>query len=204
MASWFWTQRQDIGPQPRLSHTMIYDSSKQKVVLFGGFGDNSGLFSDTWEWDGNEWTQVADTGPSRHLHSMAYDATRQRIVLFGGIDVAFPPPVLGDTWEMDDNQWKKVQNTGPGPIQSAAMVDSMKGIILFGGSSSNPIVLNGNTWQWDGKFWTQLQNMGPKARSFHSMAYDSQRGRMVLFGGAFPPNSRFGDTWELKTGSIPE
>ena len=30
--------------------------------------------NDTWEWDGTDWTQVADTGPSvRGLHSMVYD-----------------------------------------------------------------------------------------------------------------------------------
>jgi hypothetical protein len=31
-----------------------------KVVLFGGRAGNS----DTWEWDGNAWTQRNVTGPS--------------------------------------------------------------------------------------------------------------------------------------------
>ena len=33
------------------------------MILFGG-SDNTLYKNDTWEWDGNEWTQVADTGPS--------------------------------------------------------------------------------------------------------------------------------------------
>jgi hypothetical protein len=32
-------------------------------VLFGGIDDNGDLIGDTWEWDGANWTQVADAGP---------------------------------------------------------------------------------------------------------------------------------------------
>lgn len=38
---------------------MTYDTSRQKVVLFGGLAiDDSGM-NYTWGWDGSEWTQVA-------------------------------------------------------------------------------------------------------------------------------------------------
>ncbi|MDQ5868590.1 MAG: kelch repeat-containing protein [Thermoproteota archaeon] len=68
MESWLWTQKQDIGPSPRYYSSMAYDSSLKRVVLFGGY-DGQGN-RDTWEWNGNEWTQMADTGPSaRHGHS---------------------------------------------------------------------------------------------------------------------------------------
>ena len=32
----FLDSTQDIGPSPRYSHSMCYDSDKEKVLLFGG------------------------------------------------------------------------------------------------------------------------------------------------------------------------
>ncbi len=60
---------------------MVYDVASRRVVLFGG-----SALSDTWEWDGSNWTKRTPTkSPSaRSYHAMAYDVARQRVVLFGG------------------------------------------------------------------------------------------------------------------------
>ena len=54
---------------------------------------------------------------------------------------------------------------------------------------------------WDGNSWTQvsLQN-GPPACLYHSMAYDSARGEVIMFGGAvnaavLSAPAALGDTW---------
>ncbi len=45
--------------------------------------------------------------------------------------------------------------------------------------------------------WEQLTPAtAPGARYFHTMAYDSRRGVVVLFGGAFDTSTVLGDTWE--------
>ena len=45
--------------------------------------------------------------------------------------------------------------------------------------------------------WTQRSNFGPSPRAFHGTAYDSNRRRVVLFGGSRnQPGTFFGDTWE--------
>ena len=36
MSSFFWTQKQDIGPSNRTSHGLTYDGERMRVVLFGG------------------------------------------------------------------------------------------------------------------------------------------------------------------------
>jgi hypothetical protein len=36
MERFFWTQREDIGPWPRVGHSMSYDSDKAEVLLFVG------------------------------------------------------------------------------------------------------------------------------------------------------------------------
>ena len=36
MAKVLWTQKQDMGPRPRIGHAMTYDAPRRRVVLFGG------------------------------------------------------------------------------------------------------------------------------------------------------------------------
>jgi hypothetical protein len=69
-------------------------------------------------------------------------------------------------------------------------------ILMFGGTSSNDTGGSlGDTWSWDGASWTLVATGGPSARELGAMAFDSARGRIVLFGGAGPSGS-LGDTWE--------
>ena len=65
MAKLLWTQRQSIGPRPRCGHAMAYDIARKQVVLFGGEAGAAGQFRDTWTWDGDNWTQVSDIGPTK-------------------------------------------------------------------------------------------------------------------------------------------
>ena len=41
--------RENIGPVPRDSHALTFDSTRGAVVLFGGSGTNSAILGDTWE-----------------------------------------------------------------------------------------------------------------------------------------------------------
>jgi hypothetical protein len=88
-----WTQIADIGPSGRYYFGMTYDVSRQCVVLFGGFvwQGQWELVGETWEWDGTEWTQIADTGPpKRLLTTMVFDSSRECLVLFGGLSGSQP------------------------------------------------------------------------------------------------------------------
>jgi hypothetical protein len=78
-----WTQREDVGPASASSH-IAYDSDRGVAVLLCGL--NTGFPSQTWEWDGSEWTQVADFGSSfRSGAALTYDSGSRQTVLFGGI-----------------------------------------------------------------------------------------------------------------------
>jgi hypothetical protein len=90
---------------------MAYDIARKQVVLFGGEAGAAGRFRDTWTWDGDNWTQVSDIGPSaRAGHAMAYDQQRARIVLFGG---ETRDGRAADTWEWDGADWTQIANGGP-------------------------------------------------------------------------------------------
>ena len=63
--------------------------------------------------------------------------------------------------------------------------------VLFGG---NGLGMIGDTWLWDGSNWKMASQTGPSAREAHSMAYDSVRHQIVLFGG-FDGTTALNDTW---------
>ena len=74
--------------------------------------------------------------------------------------------------------------------------------VLFAGVSHKVQNIFNDTWVWDGKFWTERQDIGPQ-KGLHSMACDSQRKHVVLFGGA-DNIVALSDTWELKVEIHPE
>ena len=198
MAKLLWTQKQDIGPEARASHAMVFDAARKMVLLFGGIAAGNRTLSDTWSWDGQDWTELQDMGPSpRFAHAMAYDAARQRTVLFGGASGA---DTFGDTWEWDGDSWTQVQDIGPSARAEHAMAFDVarNRVVLFGGVSNG--ISQSDTWVWDGSDWSQVEDTGPSARRGHAMTYDSVRARTVLFGGVGDVGGQnaptLGDTWE--------
>jgi Galactose oxidase, central domain len=192
----------DIGV--RNAHAMAYDSTRDRVILFGG-ADASKVCGDTWEWDGKRWTQVSLAGPEpRTFAAMAYDSVRKKVVLFGGNRVLFGKnpdqnTFLDDTWEWNGSKWTQIMVTGPPPRAEAAIAfDSRRGrVVLFGGYNRTEDGRNrlGDTWEWDGSKWTQIKVPGPSPRNGAAQVYDSVREKIVLFGGSTQEDVS-GETWE--------
>src|SRR4029453_8537261 len=102
-----------------------------------------------WEWNGEEWTQLEDQGPSARVgHNMVYDAERKQIVLFGGTSSQGD---LGDTWAWDGTSWKLKADFGPSPRfwHGIAYDDVGRSTVLFGGAyhtQPGPRLVQGDTW----------------------------------------------------------
>ncbi|MBI3893655.1 MAG: hypothetical protein HY303_19215 [Candidatus Wallbacteria bacterium] len=64
---------------------MVFDSARQRIVVFGGTAGSRLGLGDTWQWTGTVWEEAATAGsPSRRSgHAMAYDSARGKVVLFG-------------------------------------------------------------------------------------------------------------------------
>jgi hypothetical protein len=164
-----WHRVKDAAVGPRDHHVMSYDRKRGRVVLFGGSGarppgsERRLSPSDTWEWDGEEWAQVAPTGPSsRGRSAMVYDEKRGEMVLFGGGG----DEVLGDTWLWNGERWRLASTTGPAPRYAHAMAyDSHRDVVvLFGGSTFKPaqyLQFVFDTWEWDGRRWTPEKSVAP-------------------------------------------
>ncbi|HTU60404.1 MAG TPA: kelch repeat-containing protein, partial [Polyangiales bacterium] len=209
-ASW-----QSVAHNPeffgRTAYAIAYDAARERTVVFSGAGEdfNSEPLADTWEWDGARWlqAQVEAAPPPRRDHAMAFDATRSHIVMFGGH--ATSPGVneeLADTWAWDGRNWTQFPTTQAPPARSehALAFDPERGrVVLFGGvfhagNRRGPLA---DTWEWDGSAWTQIISASsPLPRLAHSMVYDSERKRVLLFGGEAPlgdgpQTTLYGDLW---------
>jgi galactose oxidase-like protein len=197
MSRFLWTQKEDIGPSARFGHAMTYDPVRSRTILFGGslfIGNQVGTVNDTWEWNGEFWTQIADTGPAaRRDHALCFDSVRNTALLFGGLSEQ--GTTLGDTWSWDGEDWTQVDDSGPSARSGHAMVfDSARGrAVLFGGGSTAGLL--NDTWEWDGQAWTQQEDTGPSPRWFHALVFDLVRNRVVLFGGNPGNGPALGDTW---------
>lgn len=76
-------------PDPRESHSSIYDPVRNELVIFGGI-DARGIYGDTWiltMGDRPRWFELAqhNSGPvARWGHGAVYDADHRRMVVYGG------------------------------------------------------------------------------------------------------------------------
>lgn len=171
---------------------MAYDEARGVTVMYGQNADRD---TDTWEWDGLEWRQVAVNGGPTGANGMglAYDSARQRTVLFGENDADH----TSETWEWDGQDWTLVADRGPvgRTLHGMAYDTRIAACVVFGGSiySATPVR---DTWLWDGTQWQTAAWPSPTPRSYHDMAYDSDRHVAVLFGGGATFDPLATDTWE--------
>ena len=146
----FWYEREvGTGPSRRDGYRMVYDPIRALTVLFGG-GHLFNYFGDTWVWNGVNWTQVSNTGPSpRYAHSMAWDPQHAGILLRGGITGEYEQ----DTWLWNGTVWSQLSTIGP-DVTDAPMIydEARQEIVLFGGEDFGTI--SGETWVWNGTLWT--------------------------------------------------
>lgn len=144
----------------------------------------------------------------RNAHSMAYHQNDSAVYLFGG---ASEKEVLADLWVLDDNNWHEVASAdGPEPRTFAPLTydPTNDRLLLFGGSkvlfgkeSSVKNLLN-DTWEYKNNAWRKIETSNaPIPRAEAAMAFDENRGVLLLFGGYTIEDGSYiklGDTWEFR------
>jgi hypothetical protein len=206
-----WSQLQPAGvpPPPRFGHSLVYDSARRRVILFGGQAGS--FFSDVWAYDiaANQWNQLSpnEAGPSsRYGHGAIYETAKDRMVISHGFTTAGR---FDDTWAFDfsDNSWKNLTPVGSKPLKRClhhAVYDSGRGqMYLYGGCASGfgPCPL-GDLWAFDlnTDVWQELTPASSPAPRYHyGMSFDDSRSRLVLFGGF--GGDLLGDTWDFNSAS---
>jgi hypothetical protein len=195
-----WTEFTGEGPGPREGSLMVYDPSRNNMILFGG-AEEMDVKGDTWQWDDGTWTKVSETGPApRFPGGMVYDPIREEVLIYSGHFAAPSGEFIDydDLWAWDGKQWREIKLEGdtPGHRTHDAMVfdPQTNRILLFGGGTD---VFRSDIWAWDGNQWAEVPTSGIPARSGHSVVYDPRRNRFVFFGGIErPAQPAMSDTWE--------
>jgi hypothetical protein len=207
-----WTQLSPAGGAPpgRQDGALIYDPIGNRLILFGGLllgpgSENNGIYmNDVWQLSLTPpltWIPMLPAGPgpsARGWAAFAYDPDRRSMIVSGGWDGTSN---LGDTWELSlagSGSWAPIVASGaPSPRkQSDVVYDAPnRRFVFFGGRTDGAFYgggtessFSGEVWQLtlDGTpAWAKLSPTGqiPTPRAGPGSCYDSERNRMVLFGG---------------------
>jgi len=175
------------GPRPTGEAEAAYDTSRNRLVMYGGvagyLGDNEwNYITDTWEWDGNQWIKLEphEHPQGRSDFAMAFDEERDVTVLFGGVNNGMR---LSDTWEWDGQSWKRMNSySDPSARSGHEMIyDAIrKKVVIYGGYDGE--IFNNDAWEWDGRGWKriELESDTPVASVF-ALAYEPNQNYALGF-----------------------
>jgi hypothetical protein len=113
-----WSRRNPATvPPARCCNMMAYDLLRGRAVMCAGAnGVSTGEYGDSWEWDGNDWTnRTTQPAPSsRRAFAMVYDWTLQRTLLFGGATYASTRVYYNDIWVYQTRTVASIGSSGLG------------------------------------------------------------------------------------------
>lgn len=134
--TWAWNGRDwaqvrtgTVGiPSARLAPALVYDPDRDRMVMFGGFVSGAPPLLDTWEFDGERWSEVrTSTSPGAPLnYALAdYDRVGRRALFVTNRDrnnrTAY------STWAFDGRDWARVVPPSGHPQLSAIAFDEARG-----------------------------------------------------------------------------
>ncbi len=202
-----WTNMNPgTAPSASVNMAMVYDSSADRIIVFGGY-DGSPQGSDrTWAYDfeSNTWTDLAPAvhPPAGWLDRAAYDRWAERMILFGGYD-GVAGALSNQTWAFNfqANAWTNLQparHPSARSRQGMAFDAQSDRTILFGGLTAEGDY-SSETWaysiDWDS--WANMTSeVRPPGRRSPGMVYDAAADRTILFGGYDSSSGIvYNDTW---------
>jgi Kelch motif/Galactose oxidase, central domain len=183
-----------LEPSPRYLSTIVFDSKRDRFVMFGGtFGSTTVDEVKTMPAGGGPWASLATVGASpgpRREHCAIYDPIGDRMIVFGGSSDGSP-----STWALSfagTPTWGPISDGGAQPPSRygcvAAYDPRHQCMLLFGGGGNAG--LSAQTWQLplDGAplAWGLVGTVGvaPVARLAAMGVYDAVSDRLLVFGGS--------------------
>jgi len=210
-------QWRELRVPRRTLHSMVWDSRRQRVLMFGGDGnqDAANPLPGVWQlvtgadphW--KPFTVAGDGPPPRSGMCAVYDSLRDRVLAFGGRE-AYGGPASNDLWQLSlagEPAWSLLDASAgatPPPRWSATMVlDAQDRLVLYGGDGN--AVYDPDVYLLPlGALplaWQDLALAGPGPRARHGAVFSPITHRMTVFGGdlvtGFDAVPRPAETWEL-------
>ena len=209
-----WTQlKPSTSPQPRRELGMVTDTTRGKILLFGGLnnytenGPRRDVLEDVWEWDGNTmtWTDRTATAlasfPSPSYPYLTYDEGRRSMVLFrGNSQFAEWDPITAG-WASRD-----IGDSFDGNYALIAY-DSIRRRQIILTAPGAPPENSWHTWELDimgPTLYSRATTTAPGCAGNCTpggLAFDSRRGVLIYYGSPY-----FGggptETWEYKVTNL--
>lgn len=184
----------------RLEFSLIYDSARDRLVLFGG-GARSNVWalalSGTPAW--SEILPSLSPPAAQADHAAIYDPARDRMIVFGGWTGTTVTNQAYALTFSDPPTWTPLVTTGSipeGRRDASAIYDPVHDrMVVYGGvrdyfATPGPPYVHSlddiGVLDLASSQWTWVPGLGEgftRSRADHSAVYDSYRGRMVVFGG---------------------
>jgi hypothetical protein len=186
------------SPAGRDRSSVVYDSDRNRLVIYGGFSGYAGYVNDVWSLDfrTQEWTEVATAGTPPHdreSHAAFYDAARHRMIVFGGeYWDGSSWHILTDLWSLnlDTMEWAELSPTGEPPPTTghASAYDPARGILyVYGGADLSINYFSDRLWRLNVRTleWSDSTSAGnnPGPRDDFSLVYDPTADRLIMYGG---------------------
>ena len=135
-------------------------------------GNDGGFLEDTWRWDGEAWTEVAQgTGPGPRVNAPgAWDERLGGIAMYGGGEDA-AGTMSSDTWLWHDGWTKLETTTAPSPRNAPALAfDAKRQVLVLIGGIDRP---GGDAAARRLAEWTRTAGARPLRRRRSSRDIDS-------------------------------
>jgi len=169
------TDRSSESPE-----SMVFSTDAGVCLMFTS---RPGPGSDTWTFDGRNWSGVARSGGfSAEFAVIAYDSARGVVVMVNH----------GDTWEYDGMSWWE-NDTAPelGSTQGHIAYDPVRDVVVY--------VSQQDTWEYDTSVfpptWTNVGVTTP-AHGFGAMVWHEARGTIVFFTALSVGGAAVQESWE--------
>lgn len=177
-----WTARNITTPLGRTGHAMAYHEVLGRTVLFGGGGNYVFNFRETWEFDGNQWSQRSPQhSPSGSYGTMCYDPELAVCHYCDGTAIM--------SWNGTD--WLQLIQMPPVTQPGSALMtwDDWRSRLVFHWTPDSSAEAPFETWEKIGGIWqARTSGAGPR-NNFGCVTFDSTIGQAVLFAVE-------GSTWE--------
>ncbi len=190
-----WTLRTpSVQPPARNAGASVYDPVRNRTIIHAGYNGTSFL-TDTWEWDGSVWTQVASNGPAvASGGAMIFDPVRGVPLLMSD---------FGQVWLLNSGVWQSLATTGQSPsgIGRRLGFDADRGVVVaVTGTTNGSANVPHQVFELAGTVWTQRPiPAGYESRYESASVWNPDTRRMIVFGGYVVRDNigSVAETWEL-------